>query len=86
MKFTDLVMCAGDDAQTELHCHRAVLAKSSEVFDRMLSTMAAMAPEATVHGDIMGIDTGNVGSTNSWGYHEDYWDTMGLVICFGIKN
>lgn len=38
MKFTDLVMCAGDDAQTELHCHRAVLAKSSEVFDRMLST------------------------------------------------
>ena len=48
MKFTDLVMCAGDDA-TELHCHRAVLAKSSEVFDRMLSRMAR-----SVNGEIMG--------------------------------
>ena len=77
MKFTDLVMCAGDDAQTELHCHRAALAKSSEVFDRMLSTMAR-EPNAQLMGiswgllgvwdqptvgDIMGI-TGSVGLIN----------------------
>ncbi|CAE8615567.1 unnamed protein product [Polarella glacialis] len=38
MKFTDMVLCAQDDGGPELPCHRSVLAKSSEVFDRMLSS------------------------------------------------
>lgn len=37
MKFTDMTICA-EDEQSELPCHRAVLAKRSEVFDRMLSS------------------------------------------------
>lgn len=37
MKFTDMVICAGEHG-TELACHRAVLAMSSEVFSAMLSS------------------------------------------------
>ncbi|CAE7650065.1 spop [Symbiodinium sp. CCMP2456] len=37
MKFTDMVICSGEESQG-FPCHRAVLAKSSEVFDRMLSS------------------------------------------------
>jgi len=37
MKFTDMTMRAGDEGE-DLPCHRAVLARSSEVFDRMLSS------------------------------------------------
>jgi len=37
MKFTDMTMRAGEDG-SDLPCHRAVLARSSEVFDRMLSS------------------------------------------------
>ncbi|CAE7702686.1 SECA1 [Symbiodinium pilosum] len=37
MKFTDMNMRAGDDGE-DIPCHRAVLARSSDVFDRMLSS------------------------------------------------
>ena len=36
MKFTDMILCAENDV--DLPCHRVVLAKRSEVFDRMLSS------------------------------------------------
>ena len=43
--------------------------------------------KCSVNGDIMGI-TGSVGSTNSWGYHGDYWECgiNKLTICFGVPE
>ena len=44
--------------------------------------------ECSLNGDIMGIDTRNVGSTNSWGYHGDYWECGidKLTRCFGVPE
>ncbi|CAJ1366088.1 unnamed protein product [Effrenium voratum] len=57
MKFTDMTMRAGDDGR-ELPCHRAVLARSSAVFDCMLSAKMVEGIEQRIvirnardHGD-----------------------------------
>ena len=42
MKFTDMILCAENDV--DLPCHRVVLAKRSEVFDRMLSSDTWIEP------------------------------------------
>ena len=44
LRFTDMTMRAGDDGE-DIPCHRAVLARSSDVFDRMLSSQMKASAE-----------------------------------------